>query len=72
MVNIKKLKIKMLEKDLNVEQLAERLEVNKSTMYRKFTNKGENFTIKEATAMIGILNLNKEEVIEIFFADFMA
>lgn len=68
MVNTLKLRGKMVEKNVSVEYLAEKLCVDKSTLYRRLGRKGETFTIKEANIITKELNLTKAEAVEIFFA----
>lgn len=68
MVDTLKLRGKMVEKNISVECLAEKLNVDKSTLYRRLGSKGEAFTIKEAKVIAKELNLTKEEAVEIFFA----
>ena len=69
MVNINKLKGKIVEQGMSIEDLAREIGVNKSTLYRKIQNKGETITIKEANLIRKALNLSGEEVIAIFFSD---
>ena len=69
MVNINKLKGKIVEQGMTIEELARIIGVNKSTLYRKIQNKGETITIKEANLICKALNLSGEEVIAIFFSD---
>lgn len=71
MVNINKLKGKIVEQGMNVENLAREIGVDKSTLYRKLQKKGETITIKEANLIRKALNLSGEEVIAIFFSDFL-
>jgi len=68
-VNINKLKGKIVEQGMTIEELARIIGVNKSTLYRKIQNKGETITIKEANLICKALNLSGEEVIAIFFSD---
>ena len=67
MPNINKLKGKIVEKGINVSDLATVLGINKSTLYRKLKNNGENISIREAVGMINELDLSAEEANEIFF-----
>lgn len=71
MVNINKLKAKMVENEISVSQLADRVGVNQATMYRRF-NGGENFSIKEASEIAKILNLSADELNDIFFNEIVA
>lgn len=67
MINVNKLKGKIVEKGLSVEQLAEQMQINKSTLYRKLASGGELFTIKEANMIAKILELDFKEINDIFF-----
>jgi DNA-binding Xre family transcriptional regulator len=67
MVNINKLKGKIVEKELSVEKLAEKIGIDRSTLYRKMSNNGETFTIKEANLICKVLELNIQEASNIFF-----
>lgn len=66
--NINKLKGKMAENGYNQTDLAEKLNVNRATIYRKFECDGLSFTIGEAHKIADILNLTQEEAVEIFLA----
>lgn len=72
MVNINKLKGKIVENELTIEELAELIGVNRSTLYRKMNNDGETITIKEANLICKVLNLDSEEATAIFFSQYVA
>lgn len=72
MVNINKLKGKIVENGTTVEKLSEALNINQSTFFRKMRNNGETFTIKEAQLISKLLKLNLNEVNEIFFSQYVA
>ena len=72
MTNVDKLKGKIKEMRLTPEKLADMLGIDKSTMYRKLNNDGEDFTIKQADMMSTALSLNSEEAQAIFFSQFVA
>lgn len=72
MVNINKLKGKIVEKGMTVEQLATKMGVNRSTIYRKINSEGETFTIKDANLICDILGLSGEEAAAIFFSRHVA
>lgn len=72
MVNVNKLKGKIVEKGMTVEQLARKMGVNKSTIYRKLNNAGETFTIKDANLICSILGLTGQEAAGIFFNQYVA
>lgn len=71
MVNINKLKGKIVECGINVKILADMISMDKSTLYRKFNSNGENFTIKEVDSISEALNLTFSEVNAIFFSQFI-
>lgn len=72
MVNINKLKGKIVECETNVTNLALTIGIDRATLYRKLIGKGENFTIKEADSISKELNLTLEEVNSIFFSQYVA
>lgn len=72
MVNVNKLKGKLIEKGSNVSELAKAIGIDKSTLYRKLRSNGEEISIKEANLIIKTLDLNIEEVNSIFFSNFVA
>lgn len=65
-MNILKLRGKMVEKGISVEDLAGKLGVNRSTMYRKLDG-GEKITIGEARKIKDALGLTSDEARVIFF-----
>lgn len=67
MVNINKLKGRIVEQGINVETLAVLIGMDRATFYRKLNNKGETFSIREANLICKCLKLNKEEAMAIFF-----
>lgn len=71
MVNILKLKGKIVEKGFNVERLAESTEVSKHVLYQRL-KKSEDFTVKEVVAIANVLDLSSEELNDIFFSNIIA
>lgn len=67
MVNINKLKAKIVEKGMNVDDLAKFTGITKATIYRRFNNPSD-ITIEEADKLACTLDMNAEETREIFFA----
>lgn len=65
-MNINKLRAKIVEKGLNVEELARLIGVNRSSMYRKLNNC--RITIAEAKRIREVLELSGEEASDIFFS----
>ena len=72
MVNVNKLKGKIVEQGMNVEKLAKKIGIDKSTLYRKLQDEGESITIKEASLIIEVLKLTAEEAHSIFFHQYVA
>lgn len=72
MVNVNKLKGKIVERGMSVEELANKIGVDKSTLYRKLNQSGETFTIREANLICEILELNGDEATAIFFSQYVA
>lgn len=72
MVNINKLKGKIVERGINITKLAEMINVDPSTLYRKFNNNGNTLTIKEVDLIVKSLKLNAQEANAIFFSQFVA
>ena len=67
-VNIPKLKGKLTEMSMSVEELAEKMGINKATLYRKMANGGLGFSVKDANLIVEILQLTLDEAMAIFFA----
>jgi len=72
MTNVDKLKGVIKEKRLTPEKLAELIGIDKSTMYRKLNNGGEDFTIKQADMISVELGLTAQEAQAIFFSQYVA
>ena len=72
MVNINKLKGKIVENGLTIDKLADLINIDRSTIYRKLSNKGETFTIKEATMIAQVLHLSADDINAIFFDQIVA
>lgn len=72
MVDVNKLKGKIVEKGLNVEQVASYIGIDDSTFYRKLNNSGETFTIREANMICEFLELSRREALAIFFKNYVA
>ena len=64
-MNVQKLRGKIVEKGMNVETLAKKIGVNRSSMYRKLNN--YNLTIGEVSKIKEALDLSNEEATDIFF-----
>lgn len=64
-MNMNRLKAKIVEKEMNVEQLAEIIGMTGPTLYRKL-RAPLKITIGEAIQMKDVLGLTDEEALEIF------
>ena len=64
-MDINRLKGKLVEKGMNVEKLAEMIDIDRSSMYRKLNN-AEKITIGEASRIKSALALTNEEAMFIF------
>lgn len=72
MVNVNKLKAKMVELGINADELSDRINIDRATFYRRLSCNGETFSIKEADAISRELKLTRDEVNAIFFSQFVA
>lgn len=70
MLDVQKLKGKMVEKGKSVETISAEIGINPATFYRKLKN--NSFEINEAEKLVDLLSLTNEEAIAIFFADTIA
>lgn len=64
-MNMHKLRAKIVERDMNVEELAEIIGMTGTTLYRKL-RAPLKITIGEAIQMKDVLKLTDEEALEIF------
>lgn len=71
-MNVNRLKGKIVEQGLNIPIVAEKIGVDRATLYRKLNNEGATMTIKEAQNIVEVLNLDAKEATLIFFADHVA
>jgi predicted transcriptional regulator len=72
MVQLNKLKGKIVENNLTIERIAKLLDIDKSTFYRKLGSGGDSFTVKEVNSIIKELALSPNEISEIFFGSTVA
>ena len=64
-MKVNKLKAKIVENEMSVEQLSAKIPMNKSTFHRKMKN--GTFFIAEVEVIAKVLGLTNEEVSDIFF-----
>ena len=72
MVNIDKLRGKIVECRMTVEDVAKAVGINTDTLYRRLSGGGGTFTIDEADKIASLLELNADELNKIFFAQYVA
>ena len=66
-MNVAKLRGKIVECGMNVEGLASKIGVDRSSLYRKLNN-AEKITIGEASRMKEALEMTDAEALDIFLA----
>lgn len=66
-MNVAKLKGKIVERGINVEGLATKIGVDRSSLYRKLNN-AEKITIGEASKMKVALEMTDAEALDIFLS----
>ncbi|BEU87851.1 hypothetical protein TAMA11512_13150 [Selenomonas sp. TAMA-11512] len=67
MVNVDRLRGRMVEYKVNADKMASLLGINRSTFYRKLESDGEAFTIREVNIIAETLKLNLADLNAIFF-----
>ena len=68
MVNVNKLKGKIVENGLSVADVAKAISISTASLYRKMNGKDETLYVKDAYAIGQLLNLTADEMNDIFFA----
>lgn len=66
--NVKELMETMKSKGINVPELAQKIGVDASTLYRKMSAGGEKFTIGEVHRMMEAIPLSREDANRIFLS----
>lgn len=72
MININKLKGKIVENGYTMRSFAREIGMSESTLSRRLSKGMCSISIGEATRMAKILHLKSDDVHSIFFADFVA
>lgn len=67
MVDVNKLRGKIVEKGFSQQELAQSIGIDRSTFYRKMKNNGD-FSIGEVAEIAKVMQLTNEEAIEIFLS----
>lgn len=66
MIRINKLRARIVEREMTIGTVADRMGINRSTFYRKMRT-GE-FTVREVRSLSEILALSPSDITEIFFS----
>lgn len=66
-MNVNKLKGKIVEKGMNLSDVANQIGVDRSTLYRKINAQGDNLTVSEVSRIATVLDLSSDEITNIFF-----
>ena len=72
MIDVKKLKGKIVEKGYTVVALAQAIGCDRTTLYRRLSGDGASFTIGEIEKIAAKLDLSEDEAKDIFFASIVA
>ena len=67
-VNVDKLHGKIREMKTNVVEVAAKMGIDKSTLYRKLAKNGAGLTVRDAQNLVSILQMTDDEALMIFFA----
>lgn len=66
MVNVQKLRGRMVEMSISADSLAKKIGINVGTLYRRFKNP-DGFTVQEVYSIAEELQLSAQELDSIFF-----
>lgn len=72
MVNVDKLRGKIVECRMTVDDVAKIVGINAATLYRRLSGGGGAFTIDEADKIASALSLTPDELNKIFFAQYVS
>lgn len=67
-MKLNELKAEIVRNGLTIEQLADKMNIGRTTLWRKFGNPN-NFTLKEIMDIRKILNVSGDRILEIFFTN---
>lgn len=70
-MNVQELKVAMVRKGKSIPKLASDIGIGKKALYQKMQGITQ-FTQKEIVLISKTLDLNKEDIFNIFFADFVS
>lgn len=67
MVHVNKLRGKFIENGYKVADVADKMGMDRATLYRRLRDGGDDFTVREVTKLSEILKLSGSEINNIFF-----
>lgn len=70
-MRLNELKAEIARNELTIEKFADKVGIDRTTMWRRFKNAGD-FTLAEISRIAKELNLTGTRVLEIFFAEEVA
>lgn len=71
-INVNLLKAKLVERGLNMSNLAEMIGIDRATLYRKVKDGGGGLLVSEMNAIVTALGLSIAEATAIFFTSTVA
>ena len=71
MFNVNKLKAKIVEKGMNMDEFARFTGLTKGKIYRRFKHPSE-ITIEEVDKIADVLDVNQDEAVSIFFTQYVS
>jgi hypothetical protein len=66
------LRAKIVKNNTTEEAVADGLNINRTTWYRKLKDGGSKFTVEEVDKLAYILNLSADDIMKIFFTALVA
>ena len=69
-MNVNKLKAKCIEKGINIVDLSKQVEISQSAFYRRL--KEDSFSVEEVRRIAECLELNQQDITDIFFEGIVA
>ena len=71
-MNVRKLKAAMVERGVNADELSDKIQMDRSTFYRRLSDDGETFTLREVESIRKALDLPYDLATSIFFGSDVA
>lgn len=71
-MRVDKLVTALIDKGISKKDFASQIGMDESTLYRKMQKNGSGFTIREASKMIEVLDLDNVKAADIFFNEKLA